>query len=86
LGLGDLNQASATDNEKEVSITSLLYNSSFRLTTSFRETNQGTLDNIQTVFTIINGAQEEFYKKRDYDIVQADRKIAETLKTTKYLK
>ena len=76
LGLGDLNQSSATDNGKEVSLTNLLYNSSFRLTTSFRETNQGTLDNIQTIFTIINGAQEEFYKRRDYSLGEADEKIA----------
>ena len=98
IGLGDLNQSSASvlddkNNEWEVSLTNLLYNSSFRLTTSLRETNQGKQDNTQMIFNVIDVAQQKFYANRNYSLASsasneesANKDIANALAVPKVLK
>ena len=68
VGLGDLNQISAFENDTEISLTNTLFNSSFRLVSSFRETNQGKAENTAKIFNRIAQVQEEFYKNRAFSL------------------
>lgn len=86
LGLGDLNQATSSiedpknkSNDIEVSLTNFGFASSFRLTASFRETNQGKADNLLAIFNILKTAQDKFYKNKEYDISSANNEIISTL-------
>ena len=91
IGLGDLNQVTPvtmvrtvkngeeTDAAFEVGMSNTVFNSSFRLTASFRETNKGQSENNKTVYNTINLVQEQLFKDRSYGRDAADGDIETTL-------
>lgn len=82
VGLGDLNQISAFENNTEISLTNTLFNSSFRLVSSFRETNQGKAENTAKIFNRIAQVQEEFYKNRAFPLAASRSEESADSKTT----
>lgn len=84
IGLGDLNQVTpmvknSKGEDVEVGISNTVFNSSYRLTASFRETNKGQSENNKVVYNLINTVQEEIFKDRRYALSFADDKVGKTL-------
>jgi len=72
-GLGDLMQTSVSENNNEISIVNTLFNSSFRLSASFRETNQGKSENTLAIASKLQTVMEHLYNDKGYQLQTANK-------------